>query len=297
MDPLQGNAHRPDPSELVLNPDGSVYHLGLAPGDIADRIILVGDPGRVELVSEHFERIETERRKREFFTRTGVYRGERFSVISTGIGTDNVDIVLTELDALASFDLQEGRPLQAPRSLTLVRLGTSGTLREGIPLESLLFSEMVIGMDGVMHAYQHRETEREERFRQAFEEEVPWPEAFARPYAVEADPELSRAFGELSRGITITAHGFYGLQGRSLRVPLAHPGLNESMRQFRMDGLQVSNFEMESSVLYGLASSLGHRACTLCLIIADRSSGHFSPDHERSMRASAKEVLERTRKG
>ncbi len=294
MEPLQGSDHSPAASELVLNPDGSVYHLGLFPEDIAERIFLVGDPGRVEQFSNKFDTLELKRRNREFLTHTGYYRGQRLSVLSTGIGTDNIDIVVTELDALVSFDLSTRKPLPAPGALEMIRVGTSGALQEDLAVDSFLLSELVIGMDGVMHAYGFKETEREKRVRKALEASDVWPSTFASPYVVEAAPELLSEFGDIERGITLTAHGFYGLQGRSLRLPLAHPSLNASLRAFEQEGLRVTNFEMESSALYGLASSLGHRACTICLLIANRYSGDFSADHEKRMDALIRTILDRS---
>lgn len=292
MLPIGQKDRHPSPSELVLNADGSVYHLALKPEDIAERIILVGDPGRVRMVSSFFERIELERSNREFLTHTGTYNGQRLSVLSSGIGTDNIDIVLNELDALVNFDLQAARPLQENRSLELLRIGTSGAMHEDIPVGSFLLSEMAMGMDGVMHAYAHRRSETEEKARNAFLEWVDWPVSFAEPYFVEAAPELVKSLDEGTvRGITVTAHGFYGLQGRSLRLPLARPDLNEGMRGFQFEGLRISNFEMESSALFGLASSLGHKACTVCNIIANRYDGSFDPEHERTMKNLIKKVL------
>lgn len=294
MKVLSKTDQRPSPSELVLNEDGSIYHLGLFPEDIADRILLVGDPGRVEQISKHFEAIELERSNREFLTRTGRFRGRRLSVLSTGIGTDNIDIVVHELDALANFELAEGRVKDELTSLDLIRIGTTGGLQEDLAIDSFLFSEMVIGMDGVMHAYAFEESEREARVRRAFEKEVAWPSSYASPYIAEADGGLSEEFRDLHRGITVTAHGFYGLQGRSLRLPLANPSLNDALRGFEKEGLRVTNFEMESSALYGLGASLGHRPCTICLLIANRYSGEFSPDHERGMEGMIRTVLERS---
>lgn len=284
----------PAPSELVLNPDGSIYHLGLFPEDIAERVFLVGDPGRVEQISSRFDRIELERSNREFLTRTGTYKGRRLSVLSTGIGTDNIDIVVTELDALVNFDLEKREAHRSLRSLELIRIGTSGALQEELPIDSFLFSNMVIGLDGLMHAYAFQEREHEQKARQALESAIDWPDAFAAPYMVGSDPGLFRAFEDFQQGITVTAHGFYGLQGRSLRLPLSRPSFNEELRSFEYGGLQVTNFEMESSALYGLASSLGHRAATICLIIANRYSGSFSADHHGEMGRLIEELLDRS---
>lgn len=292
MQNVSQNEKRADPSELVLNADGSVYHLALHPDEIADRILLVGDPGRVEMVSRHFDRIEVDRQNREFVTRTGSYKGRRLSVISSGIGTDNIDIVVNELDVLANYDLEEGRPRSEPRSLELIRVGTSGALQPDIPVDSFLLSEIAVGMDGLMHAYGFKESERETGFRKALKEAIDWPQNFAEPYAVEGDAGLLKELEEGARkGITLTAHGFYGLQGRSLRLPLAYPDLNDRFRSFSQEGLWISNFEMESSALYGIASSLGHRAATICLIIANRSAGKFSADHEGNMERLIQKVL------
>ncbi len=292
----KGEKH-PAPSELVLNEDGSIYHLGLFPEDIAERIFLVGDPGRVDQIAAHFDHIELERSNREFFTRTGTYKGERLSVLSTGIGTDNIDIVVTELDALVNFDLKSRKGLGTPSTLELIRIGTSGGLQEDLAIDSFLFSRMVIGLDGVMHAYAFLETERERAVREALEGSIEWPRGFASPYVVECDPQLRQEFEDAQEGITVTAHGFYGLQGRALRLPLARPSFNDELRNFEHGGLRVTNFEMESSALYGLASSLGHRAATICLIIANRYSGAFSADHEKNMDRLIKWVLERSASG
>ncbi len=286
--------HQLSESELILNPDKSIYHLNLRPEHIGDRIILVGDQGRVEKVSRHFERVEAQRSNREFLTHTGIYNGERVSVIATGIGTDNIDIVLNELDALINVDLEERVPKARLKTLDIVRIGTCGALQEDIPVDSFIASRYGLGVDGLLHFYGNEPDEEELVVQQAFNEQVDWPGALADPYFVKASSELFGKIGEsMYSGITVTANGFYGPQGRELRLPLQHPGLNDQLREFKMNDLRITNFEMETSALYGLGSLLGHRACTVCAVIANRFREEYSQAHDEIIDRLIQVVLDR----
>lgn len=282
------------PSELVLNPDHSVYHLGLHPEDIADTILLVGDPGRVRLVSDKFEKVTLRQQKREFITHTGELNGKRLTVMATGIGTDNIDIVLNELDALVNIDLKRREFLDQKTSLRLVRMGTSGSLQSDIPVDSILLSEAALGFDGLMHFYDARHV-MDHDFSKAFRKELNWPEAAAHPYLVRADYEtLDLLKGPNTHvGVTITAHGFYGPQGRELRIPIALPDLNDRLESFRFGEERITNYEMETSALYGLGKMMGHRCTTACVIIANRPNNDFSANYHASVEQMIDHVLER----
>lgn len=282
------------PSELVLNPDHSVYHLGLHPEDIADTILLVGDPGRVRLVSDKFEKVTLRQQKREFITHTGELNGKRLTVMATGIGTDNIDIVLNELDALVNIDLKRREFLDQKTSLRLVRMGTSGSLQSDIPVDSILLSEAALGFDGLMHFYDALHV-MDHDFSKAFRKELNWPEAAAHPYLVRADHEtLDLLKGSNTHvGVTITAHGFYGPQGRELRIPIALPDLNDRLESFRFGEERITNYEMETSALYGLGKMMGHRCTTACVIIANRPNNDFSANYHASVEQMIDHVLER----
>ncbi|MDR1756207.1 MAG: nucleoside phosphorylase [Culturomica sp.] len=273
-------------SELIVNDDGTVFHLHLLPEELADTVILVGDPGRVELIAAQFDRVEVKKSNREFYTVTGRCNGKRISVVSTGIGPDNIDIVLNELDALANIDLGTKTVRQQKKSLTLVRIGTSGSVQADIPVGSFLLSEKSIGTDGVLRFYAGNREICDPEFEEAFIRHCGWNPECARPYAVNASPELTARLhseGVTCKGITLTAVGFYGPQGRVLRLPLSMPGINDRITTFRHRGQRVTNYEMESAPITGLSNLLGHRAATICLIIANRITGEASADYSGNM--------------
>ena len=282
-------------SELVLNPDGSVYHLALRPEQLGDLVLVCGDPGRVARISRHFERIEHKVENREFITHTGVYRGTHITALATGIGTDNIDIVVNELDALVNIDLVKREPRSVQRSLRIVRLGTCGALQPDIPVDSLIVSAFGVGLDNVLHYYAFENTPPEQRLLPAFVERMEWPESLPFPYVAEGDEPLVRALQHGNvKGITLTAGGFYGPQGRQLRAVPAVADLNDRFAGFEHDGLRITNFEMETSALYGLSSMLGHRACTICAVVANRLRKEYSRDHHAAIDRMIGEVLERT---
>lgn len=281
-------------SELVLNPDGSVYHLALRPEQLGDTVLLVGDPGRVERIARHFERVEHRVANREFVSVTGVYHGTAITALGTGIGTDNIDIVLNELDALVNIDLVTRTPRSETRSLRLVRLGTCGALREDIPVDSRVVSAFGIGLDNLLHYYAAEPSDRELRVLQALMAHTDWPDNLPYPYVAEGDRKLVQQLGHgHTVGITFTAGGFYGPQGRKLRLMPAVDDLNERFATFHHEHLAAVNFEMETSALYGLAGMLGHRACTVCTVVANRLRKEYSRDHHAAVDAMIGEALER----
>ncbi len=287
-------------SELILNPDGSVYHLALRPEHIGDLVLVAGDPGRIALISQRFDRIEHRSQNREFVSHTGTLRGRRITALATGIGTDNVDIVMGELDALVNIDLERRTPRAQQRSLTIVRMGTCGALQEDIPVDSFVVSHAGLGMDNVMHYYAHEQTDEELRMWQAVLGHLEWPDNLPVPYLAMGDPELVKQLGEGNHvGLTATSGGFYGPQGRQLRaVPSVHE-LNEQMGSFRYRDersgrdIRITNFEMETSALYGLSGVLGHRACTICSVVANRLRKEYSKDHHAAINRMIDQVLER----
>jgi uridine phosphorylase len=281
-------------SELILNPDGSIYHLKLKPEQLAENIIVVGDPGRVKMVSAHFDEILHEVQNREFFTHTGRYNGKLISVISTGIGTDNIDIVLNELDALANIDLEKRVPKSEHKTLNIVRIGTSGGLQEELHVDSFLMSEQSIGFDGMLNFYAKRNEVALLDVEKAFKAHMNWSPILNNPYIVKASDKLMTQIGEgLTRGITISAPGFYGPQGRVLRLDLQVADMNEQLRAFRYDGKKITNYEMESSALYGLCNMLGHEALTICVIIANRYNKQYSKDYHPAVEKLIQLVLDR----
>ncbi len=268
------------PSELIINEDGTIFHLHLRPDQISDIVILVGDPARVELIASRFESVECRVENREFRTVTGEYRGRRMSVISTGIGVGNVDICVTELDALVNIDFESRRVREIPTELTLVRLGTSGGVQEDIMVGDQIFARTSIGFDGLLSYYAGCDAVSDGELAAAFEEHTRWSDRFPRIYAVDADEQLLELFADSTReGITIASPGFYAPQGRHLRLAPADPGLNERMASFDFGGRRVTNYEMESSVLAGLAKLMGHRAATICTIIAQRAKTQMQTDY------------------
>jgi uridine phosphorylase len=281
-------------SELVLNKNGSIYHLDLLPENIADTIILVGDQGRVGKISRHFDSLEYSGQKREFLTHTGHVGKKRLTVLSTGIGTDNIDIVVNELDALVNIDLHSRTVKSEKKSLNLIRLGTSGSLQEDLPVDSYLLSTHGIGFDGVMNYYQAVTEVEDKELTDAFMEQTGWKPEFPRPYIVEGSNTLLNLLKEGTyQGMTATANGFYGPQGRQLRLKPTVPDLNERLNQFEFDGHRVTNFEMETSALFGLGKALGHECATVCAIIANRFKKKYSENHDRTIDELIMFLLER----
>ena len=286
------------PSELIINADGSIFHLHVKPEQLADKVILVGDPGRVSLVASHFDEIECEVENREFRTITGSYKGKRLSVVSTGIGCDNIDIVVNELDALANIDFETRTERQEPKTLTLVRIGTCGGLQPYTPEGTFVLSKMSIGFDGLLNFYAGRNEVCDLAFEKEFINHKGWQgnQCIAHPYVIHADEELSERIAgeEMVRGVTIACGGFYGPQGRQLRIPIADPNQNEKIMNFvSSQGERITNFEMESSALAGLARLLGHKATTCCMVIANRVAGKANPNYKNSIDALIQLVLER----
>lgn len=267
-------------SELIINSDGSVFHLHLKPEELADTVILVGDPGRVTLVARHFDSCETERQSREFHTITGTYKGKRLSVVSTGIGSDNIDIVMTELDALANVDFATRQSKAVPTSLTILRLGTSGALQNDIPLGSLIFSHTSIGMDGVLNYYKGRDNVCDLDMERSFVRDVKWDPRHAAPYAINASEELYSLFSDVAiDGITLSAIGFYAPQGRWIRLEPNDTELFTRIREFRYNGRRITNCEMEGAAIAGMAALMGHRAGTMCVAIAQRAAHTSNADY------------------
>ena len=282
-------------SELIINGDGSIFHLHVKPEQLADKVILVGDPGRVSLVASHFDNQECDIESREFHTITGTYRGKRISVVSTGIGCDNIDIVLNELDALANIDFTTRTEKEQLRKLTLVRIGTCGGLQEYTPVGTFIASEKSIGFDGLLNFYSGRNDVCDLPFEEAFKQHMQWNPQLCAPYVIDADKEtLERIAGdEMVRGVTIACGGFFGPQGRELRIPLADPKQNEKVESFEYNGHRITNFEMESSALGGLARLRGHKAVTCCMEIANRRAKNVNANYKNSIDELIKLVLER----
>lgn len=279
-------------SELVLNPDNSVYHLKLQPEQIAENIIVVGDPGRVALISNHFNSIEHKVENREIVTHTGTLNGTKISVLSTGMGTDNIDIVLNELDALVNINLSTRTIKDQKKVLNIVRIGTCGALQKEISVNSVVISEFGLGLDGLMNYYAFEQTEEEKELLRQFYSQTDYPLHFAQPYFVKASPSLFNILkSDATIGITATASGFYGPQGRVLRLPLKENKLNEKLNQFSYNNHKIANFEMETSALYGLSRALGHNACTVCVVVANRFSKEFSKDYKPAMNQLIQKVL------
>ena len=270
-------------SELILNPDGSIYHLNLRPEQVADTIILVGDPNRVPRVSAYFDTIEFSTQKREFCTHTGTYKGKRLTALSTGIGPDNIDIVINELDALFNIDLQTRKPKEQLTSLNIVRFGTSGSLQADIPVDSFVLSSHGLGMDNMLHAYKDAPNVREIAMEEAFMAHTQWNTDKGRPYIVGCGETLKQRLltDKVFEGITGTAPGFYGPQGRMLRLPVQDPTLNDKLHSFNYKGYRMTNLEMETSAIYGLSKLLGHQAVSLNAIIANRATGTFTKDTKK----------------
>ena len=285
------------PSELLINEDGSVYHLHVKPEQLADKIIVVGDPARVDLIASYFDDVECQIVSREFHTTTGTYRGKRISIISTGIGCDNVDIVLNEIDALANIDFQTRETKDRLRSFEIVRIGTCGGLQPDTPIGTYICSEVSIGFDGLLNFYQGRNAVCDLPMERALLNHLGWSGNMCcpAPYAIHSDKELVERIArtDMKRGITVACGGFFGPQGRQLRIPLADPHQNEKIGSFEYNGLRITNYEMESSALAGLSRLLGHRATTVCLVIANRVAQEANTDYKKLMNNLIQMVLER----
>jgi uridine phosphorylase len=280
-------------TELITNADGSVFHLHLLPADIADRIIIVGDPGRVEMLGQMLDSVRVRKSNREFSTVTGSYRDMEVTIISSGIGTDNIDIVVNELDALANIDLSTGVAAEEPRSLTFIRIGTAGGLQGDIPVGSFIATAKAVGFDGVLHFYEGYEWCIDHMLADALAGHLEWPDTLAYPYAVEADQNLLEKFAAgMNRGITVSSPGFYGPQGRRLRLEPFDGDLNENLASFRFRGERITNYEMESSAIYGLAKLLNHKALTICVVIGNRVTGEFLADYKPAIKSLAQKVLD-----
>ena len=284
-------------SELIVNQDGSIFHLHLKPEQLADKIILCGDPDRVGMIANYFDSRECDVQNREFRTITGSYKGKRITVQSHGIGGDNIEIVASELDALANFDLEKRCVRDEFRQLTMVRIGTSGGLQPESPIGSYVASEKAIGFDGVIYFYAGTEKVRDLAYEKALTQQLDWKIEGLKPYVVSADAELLERIvgndGRIIKGSTIACNGFYAPQGRKLRLPLADENLNKKIEDFRYEGYKITNFEMESSALSGIASLLGHKAMTVCCIIAGRQNLNMNTDYKGSIEDLIQLVLDR----
>lgn len=284
-----------DPSELIINADGSCFHLHLKPEQLADRVLLVGDPARVDTIASYFDSRECEVSNREFHTITGTYKGKRITAISHGIGGDNIDIVLNELDALANIDFSTRSIKPTFHQLTLVRIGTSGGLQPSVPIGTYVAAERSIGFDGVIYFYADTDKVRDFAFEAELRKQLQWQIEGLQPYVVPADSALVEQITQkdIVRGVTIAANGFYGVQGRQLRLPLADPTLNQKIEAFEYEGHQITNFEMESAALAGLSALMGHRAMTVCCIIAGRFNKEMNTEYKGSIEHLIQTVLER----
>lgn len=282
-------------SELVINGDGSIFHLHIKPEQLADRVILVGDPGRVNIVASHFDTCECEMSNREFHSITGTYKGKRITVLSTGIGCDNIDIVMNELDALVNIDFSTRTVKPTLHSLQIVRIGTCGGLQPNTPVGTFIASVKSIGFDGLLNYYGRRDEVCDTELEKAFTAHTSWLPQLPAPYVAVADPQLiNRIAGDdMVRGITCACGGFYGPQGRRLRIPLADPELNSKIESFEYQGLRITNFEMESSALAGLSSLLGHKAMTCCMVLANRRAHQMNTNYKNDINTLILTVLDR----
>lgn len=280
-------------TELITNQDGSIFHLNLLPGDISDKIIIVGDPGRVDMLASLMQDIRVKKENREFHTVTGYFENTELTVISSGIGTDNIDILVNELDALVNIDLNTGICKEDPVSLTFVRLGTSGGLRADIPAGSCVLTETAIGFDGLLHFYEGYDWILDTGLSDSLAEFLEWPDTLSYPYAVNASKELVEIFRDkyFRNGITISTPGFYAPQGRRLRLETFDNDINNKLGEFSYRGRTISNYEMETSAIYGLSALLGHKALTICLVIGNRVTGEFIQDYKPLMNDLALKVF------
>lgn len=279
-------------SELIINPDGSIFHLHLHPDELADTVIMVGDPARTELIASRFDTVEHVITNREFTTRTGHLNGKRLSVISTGIGCDNIDIVMTELDALCNIDLKTRTEKLEKQQLTIIRLGTSGAVQDSIRIGDYVMSEISVGIDGLLNFYAGVERVTDTTFESEFIRQTGWDARLARPYAVHNDAQLLERFSHMALpGITISAGGFYAPQGRVVRLPLHRKDYLERIEQFTLGDHRITNFEMEGSAIAGLAALMGHKALTICAIIAQRNAGDSRSDYHQIIDKLVSETL------
>jgi len=280
-------------TELITNKDGSIFHLNLLPGDIANKIVIVGDPGRVDMLASLLEDVRVRKENREFHTVTGSFEHTEITIISSGIGTDNIDILINELDALVNIDLKTGIPKEDPESLTFVRIGTSGGLRSDITAGSCILTQTAIGFDGLLHFYEGYDWIIDTNLADTLVEYLEWPDTLSYPYAVNANPELMEMFESLNykKGITISTPGFYAPQGRRLRLETFDNEINGKLAEFSYLGRTISNYEMESSAIYGLSALLGHKALTICLVIGNRVTGEFVQDYKPLMTDLALKVF------
>jgi|TARA_B110000046_G_scaffold49739_1_gene55412 uridine phosphorylase len=281
-------------SELILNSDGSVYHLNLKPEHISDTILFVGDQDRVEKITKHFENIEFSIQKREFKTQTGTYKGKRITVLSTGIGTGNIDIVLNELDALVNIDLEKRTLKEHPKSLKIIRIGTSGSLQPDIPVDTFVISTHALDLNGMLHFYKI-DGITNPLLEEAFIKHTQWSSNKAKPIVINNSNELEKLFEskQTFKGMTATKGGFYGPQGRVLRLAIEDPYLNNKMDSFNYNGIRISNLEMETSAIYGLSKLLGHQALSLNAIIANRTNGTFSKNPDMVVEKLIKYTLDK----
>lgn len=284
-----------EPSELIINEDGSCFHLHIKPHQLADKVILVGDPGRVETVASHFHARESEVTSREFHTITGYFNDKRITVVSTGIGCDNIDIVMNELDSLANIDYNTRRPKPEHRTLTVVRIGTCGGLQPFTPVGTFIASVKSIGFDGLLNYYAGRNDVCDLDMEKAFTKHMRWNPVKGAPYIAIADADLVEkiASTDMVRGYTVACGGFYGPQGRKLRAPISDPDQNTKIEAFEYEGMKICNFEMESSAVAGMASLLGHRAMTCCMVIANRYAKEMNTEYKNSIDALIEKVLQR----
>lgn len=281
-------------SEFIINPDGSAFHIHLKPEELADLVILVGDPGRVDMIGGYLSDTEFRHASREFVSITGKYNGKRLTVLSTGIGTDNCDIVMTEMDALANIDFGTREPKETLRQLTILRIGTTGAIQPDIPLGSPIFSYYSVGCDGLMNWYADRDKITDAEMEEAFKTHVKWDKNLPSPYFVKASEDLAARFEDCSvKGVTISAPGFYGPQGRVVRLGLAMPGMLDLYESFRFGEFRITNFEMESSAVAGLARHFGHKAGTICCAIANRYLKSSNPDYKSQVRSLVELSLDR----
>lgn len=282
-------------SELIINSDGSAFHIHLRPDQIRDNIIFVGDPGRVNMVASMFDSIDYEVSSREFHTIGGTYKGKPIMVISHGIGPDNIEIVMTEIDALANIDFETRKVKHEHRTLNIVRIGTSGSLQEELHIGDFVIAEKGIGFDGILNFYAGRDGVCDLDFESDFCRHTEWQDEWALPYVVDADKELTERIGrdDMTRGYTIAAVGFYAPQGRQVRLKLADPDLNSKIESFRYKGRPITNFEMESACLQGMAKLLGHKAMTVCCIIAERVANNMNTDYKPRVEELIRTVLDR----
>lgn len=281
-------------TELITNRDGSIFHLNLLPGDISDRIIIVGDPGRVDMLSSLLHDIRVRKENREFKSVTGSFENNEVTIISSGIGTDNIDILINELDALANIDLKTGTVKEEPVSLTLIRIGTSGGLRSDVPAGSFVLTETAVGFDGLLHFYSEYDWILDTLLSDLLAEYLEWPDTLSYPYAVKANEQLAGLFStdKFIKGITISTPGFYGPQGRKLRIDPFDNEVNKKLSEFTYRGKTICNYEMESSAIYGLSTLLGHKALTICAVIGNRVSGEFITDYKPLIKDLALSILQ-----